>query len=38
MSWLLNRMFTVTSNFQRLYWRNYMASHNSIRGAQTLLY
>mmetsp|Transcript_29677 Transcript_29677/g.36813 ORF Transcript_29677/g.36813 Transcript_29677/m.36813 type:complete len:155 (+) Transcript_29677:42-506(+) len=38
MSWLLNRMFSVTTSIQKVYWRTYMGRHNSIQGAQTMLY
>ena len=37
MSWLINKMFSVTSAYQRVYWRNYMNSHMSVPGAQALL-
>ena len=38
MSWLLNKMFQVTSATQRVYWRTYMASHMSVQGAQVQMF
>ena len=37
MSWVLNKMFMATSAMQRVYWRNYMSTHMSVQGAQTML-
>lgn len=38
MSWLMNRMFNVTTRFQKVYWRSVIGEHNSVRGAQTMLF
>ena len=38
MSWVLNSMFNTTTKLQRIYWRVYMGSHNSLAGAQKMLF
>ena len=34
----MNRMFNATATMQKIYWRNAMTLHNSVPGAQRMLY